>query len=463
MNFAARSAGSTFFSTVLFLGAIFMSYTASLAAETERMNRELDHIVAGEISGSPVLSGLQLLVLRGGEVAHEYTGGFARLTNGGPVPLGPDHKARIASISKLVATVGLMRLVEAGTVDLDADVSGYLGFSLRNPGFPGRAITLRMVLSHTSSIRDGAYYWLEAGQRFEDFFLPGRPHFDEGAHFSTEDGQGPGDYFTYANLNFGIVAAVIERVSGTRFDRFMRSEVLEPLGLDASFNVCDLSENHPEHIATLYRKRDENEVWQPDGDWIPQLDDARFSCHYGREPVGRGDAPGEILPGYVMGENPTLFSPQGGLRASARDLAVIAQMLMAGGRHGEVQILQQSSVVAMFARQWEYDPELDNGAPTEGPAPDDPDADRLFAAWGLSVQIMDLAQWGLKERPKLLSGHLGDAYGLMGQFWLDPENGDALIALITGAGDDPDRFRGVSPMYRPSDEIMRWWLKNFPR
>jgi hypothetical protein len=51
----------------------------------------------------------------------------------------------------------------------------------------------------------------------------------------------------------------------------------------------------------------------------------------------------------------------------------------------------------------------------------------------------------------------------MGQFWLDPENGDALISLITGAGDDPDRHRGVSPMYRPSDEIMRWWLRYFPR
>ena len=435
----------------------------SYAEENSRLDAGLDAIVQGKVSGSPELSGLQLLVIRNGETVYEYASGFARLTQAGEVPLGLDHKARIASISKLVATLGLMRLVESGQVDLDEDVSSYLGFTLRNPAFPDEKITLRMVLSHTSSIRDGSYYWLESGQHFEDFFLPGTEHFEQGAHFATQEGQGPGRYFTYANLNFGIVAGAIERVSGQRFDRYMREEVLEPLGLKASYNVCDLSEKYPEQIATLYRKRDSEEIWRPQGDWIAQLDDSDFSCHYGREPVARGENPGEVLPGYTLGENPTLFSPQGGLRASARDLSMIARMLMADGSYNGVRILDKATVRQMFVPQWQYDPELENGNTAEGLDPDDPAYRPIFTAWGLSVQRMDLAEWGLAGQSRLLLGHLGDAYGLMGQFWLDPENGDALIALINGAGDDPDRHPGVSPMYRPSDEIMRWWLNNFPR
>jgi CubicO group peptidase (beta-lactamase class C family) len=431
------------------------------AVDKATLDAELDAVVAGEVAGSPHLAGLQVLVLQQGEVAYEYAGGFARLTATGAVPMSPEHRVRVASISKLVAAIGLLRLVEAGRVDLDSDVSAYLGFTLRNPNFPDHAITPRMLLSHTSSIRDGSYYWLGAGERFADFFTPGRPHYEEGAHFAADPQQRPGQWFSYANLNFGVVAAIIERVSGQRFDAFMRREVLRPLGLKASFNVCDLSATRPDEIATLYRKRDDDEVWQPGGDWVAQLDDAEFSCHYGRDPVRRGAAPGPILPGYVPGENPTLFSPQGGLRASARELSVIGRMLLAGGRWDGFRILDEATVRAMRTPYWRYDAEHVNGDTGEGPdtSPERP----LFTGWGLALQLMDPQDWGLSEVSRPLAGHLGDAYGLIGQFWLDFETGDGLIALVTGAADDPDRHPGRTPLYRPSEEIMHWWLRHFPR
>ncbi|MEJ2576852.1 MAG: serine hydrolase [Gammaproteobacteria bacterium] len=448
--------------------ALSLPVAAAPPVDKATLDAGLDAIVAGEVAGSPELAGLQVLVLGGGEVAYEYAGGFARLVGADRVPMGPEHRMRVASISKLVVALGLMRLVEAGIVDLDADVSGYLGFVLRNPNFPEDAITLRMLLSHTSSIRDGGYYWLEAGERFADFFMPGRPHYEDGAHFASGPGRQPGVWFTYANLNFGVVAAVIERASRMRFDQYIRRELLQPLGLEARFNVCDLSAVHPEHIATLYRKRTDDEIWQPGGDWVAQLDDTAFACHYGRAPVPRGAPPGDILPGYVPGTNPTLFSPQGGLRASARDLAVIARMLLAdgfggGGRFGGVRILDATSVRAMRQPQWVYDAGHPNGDTGEGPASQDAAQRPLFTRWGLSMQLVDLADWGLTAEPRPLAGHLGEAYGLLGQFWLDFETGDGLIALISGAADDPDRHPGQTPLYRPSEEIMRWWLQHFPR
>ncbi|MBT8038827.1 MAG: beta-lactamase family protein [Gammaproteobacteria bacterium] len=439
------------------------SHAADARAAGSAPDSGLEALVDGRVAGSPKLAGLQVLVLRDGQVAYEYAGGFARLSGNDEVPLGMEHQPRVASISKLVAAIGLMRLAERGRIDLDTDVSEYLDFTLRNPAFSGQAITPRMLLSHTSSVRDGDYYWLTAGEQFEDFFLPGRPHFGDGRHFAAQAGQGPGQYFTYANLNFGIVAAIIERVSGRRFDRYMREAVLEPLGLKASFNVCDILVTQPDRIATLYRKRDAQEVWRPEGDWVAQLDDDRFSCHYGRKPVARGEDVGVVLPGYRPGENPTLFSPQGGLRASVHDLAVIARMLFSGGTLDGVKILGEESVEQMLATQWHLNQDGSNGNTAEGMDPDDPDYRPLFTAYGLSVQRVDLGTWGLTDKPRVLYGHLGDAYGMLGQFWIDPTHGDGLIALITGAGDDPERHQGVTPLYRPEEEIMRWWLTNFPR
>lgn len=452
-------------SAALWITFFSMSMNALLVNASEQVGHDegLQAIMAGSDSGSPPLAGLQVLVLRDGEVAYEFAGGFARRNNGQTIPLDLEHKVRVASISKLVVAVGLMRLVEAGKVDLDRGVSDYLGFALRNPNFPDDAITLRRILSHTSSVRDGGYYWLESGSRFEDFFLQGHEHYDNGAHFAAGEGRQPGRYFSYSNLNFGIVAAVIERVSGQRFDAYMRQNVLQPLGLQASYNVCDLSASQPEQVATLWRKRNSEEVWQPEKDWVPQLDDETFSCHYGREPVARGENPGDVLPGYAMGENPTLFSPQGGLRASARDLSVIARMLMAGGQYNGVRILAAETVRQMFTAEWRFDPALNNGDTSEVADPNDPEPDHLFTAYGLSVHLADLREWDLAERSRTLYGHLGEAYGLLGLFWMDPDNGDALIALITGSGDDPGKHPGVSPLSRPEEEIMRWWLRYFPR
>src|SRR3546814_8255443 len=66
---------------------------------------------------------------------------------------------RIASISKLVTAIGVMRLVEAGKLDVDADAGELLGFPLRNPAFPDTPITLRLLMSHRSSLTDAAGYW----------------------------------------------------------------------------------------------------------------------------------------------------------------------------------------------------------------------------------------------------------------------------------------------------------------
>ena len=141
----------------------------------------------------------------------------------------PDDPVRVASISKLGVAIGVMRLVEQGKLDLNADVSGRLGWNLRNPAFPNRPVTLRMLLSHTSSVRDhDDQYAIPLGSSVRAVMAD--PN-------SWDLKHGPGDgFFTYSNLNFPIVASIVELATGERFDHWMRREVLERLKLDACYN-----------------------------------------------------------------------------------------------------------------------------------------------------------------------------------------------------------------------------------
>ncbi|MEM6746485.1 MAG: serine hydrolase domain-containing protein [Pseudomonadota bacterium] len=409
---------------------------------------------------TPALSGVQVAVLSQGEVVCSYAQGTARFLDGDDAEkLSIHHKMRVASMSKLVVALAVMRLAEDGSVDLDADVSSYLGFTLRNPSYPNAPITLRQLLSHTSSIRDGSRYWLEPGETLQAFFEPGSERFEDGAHFASGEERAPGSYFRYANLNFGIIAGVIEQVTGTRFDRYVKESVLEPLGVaTASFNPCDvLASGAP--LATLYRKRTGDAPWDPEGPWREQVDGAQVTCAIGLPPRARSElvSPFDPVPDYPMGSNPTYFSPQGGLRASAEDVAVLLAALIPRDNAA----VSAATVAAMIAPSWTLNADQSNGMTTEF---DDPDGDfsGLMSSYGLSVHIVDLASWGLGPDAPVVVGHLGEAYGLLGLALIDPEMGDGLTFLITGTADDPAASPiGVTPLYRVEEEILRWWVETF--
>src|SRR3546814_6307685 len=117
--------------------------------------------------------------------------GFADKTTGRRVSAG--DPVRIASISKLVTAIGVMRLVEAGKLDLDADAGDLLGFPLRNPAFPDTTITLRLLMSHRSSLTDAAGYWqTPLGGKVRDML-------DDPRAWDSEPATGP--HFDYTQIN----------------------------------------------------------------------------------------------------------------------------------------------------------------------------------------------------------------------------------------------------------------------
>ena len=238
-------------------------------------------------------------------VAFDRTGEAGAFAQGTADPqsgraVTPDDPVRIASVSKTVVAIGVMKLVEAGKLDLDSDVSPWLGWRIRNPAFPDRSITLRQLLSHMSSIRDhDDQYAIPLGGTV-------RAAMADATSWDLEHGPGE-NYFTYSNMNFPIVESIVERVTGERFDIWMRTNVLDPMKIDACFNWPTCSDSAVARAVQLNA---------PDG--TPVRDDL-----HGRRP----DCPVYVEPPtacdlslWRLGENGALFAPQGGLRISVRGL-----------------------------------------------------------------------------------------------------------------------------------------------
>lgn len=312
-----------------------------------------------------------------------------------------DDPVRIASISKLVTALGVMRLVDAGRLELDRDVSDYLGWPLRNPAFPDRPITLRLLLSHQSSLTDGADYVVPLGETLRTRLADPR---------AWDPAHPPGSgWFAYTNLNFPVIASVMERVTGERFDRLMQRLVIRPLRIEACFNWSGCGPAGIGRAVVLYRA--DGTVAKDDLGGIAPC------------PVVLPEGAACDLVAYRPGENGALFSPQGGLRIAMTGLARIGRMLARGGRG----FLSARSMAELTRAQWRLTG--GNGLDEDGTAAG------LFCAYGLAVQRLGEGGGdchdGLFADGRRRIGHAGEAYGLRSGLWLDPVTGEGLAFFTT--------------------------------
>lgn len=322
-----------------------------------------------------------------------------------------DDPVRVASISKLVVAIGVLRLVEQHRLDLDADVSASLGWQLRNPAFPDAPITLRLLMSHRSSLTDGVDYVLPLDADLRTALA------DPKAWDATHR---PGTFFHYTNMNFPIVAAVMERATGERFDRLMARLVLRPLKLDACYNWASCSLAARARAVVIYR----------DGAATKDSPASIAAC-----PVTPARDGGCDLGRWRAGANGAIFAPQGGLRISARGLATIGRLLLGGGTVDGVRLLGPASMRLLRTPLWTYDG--GNGESEGG----------FYCRYGLAVSF--LATPGCKDdpfedgRPRL--GHGGDAYGLRSGLWIDAQAGTGVAYFATDVT-APDA--GFTPLER---------------
>jgi len=384
------------------------------------------------------LASLSVMAIRAGKVVYEQQFGERYIADdaAASLPANADTLFRVASVSKMVTALGAMRLVEQGKLALDTDVSRYLGYPLRNPYYTDAAITLRMLLSHTSSLRDDGGYNFPPQVSLQSVLQASEKSAAPVSVWARPDASNknyaPGRYFSYVNLNWGVIGAVMEAVSGKRFDVLMQELILQPLNISGSFHPDNLSPAELNNLATLYRKQ-KNDVWDLALPWQAQVDD------YHRQAVPKRT----YLATYQPGWNASLFSPQGGLRISARGLGRLMQMLMNEGELDGIRVLQPASVRTLITPQWRYDAALQNGDDYHG----------MFQSWALGFQVftdISAAHHGDRLTPPLATGgrgftgvgHLGFAYGLESGFVFDLQTRNGMIYLIGGTGADPDKNTG---------------------
>ena len=190
---------------------------------TEESRARLQQAMRARMRAARAVGGS--LVLVRGDRTEIFCDGAARRKPCAPVT--ETTCFRLASVTKLILSFGFLSLAESGLLSLDADVSGYLGFPVRNPGWPESPVTGRMLLTHTAGIEDGAPY--AAACEAEN----PPPLSDLLADPACWRGAEPGASFRYSNLGAGIAGAVMECASGMPLHRILSERVFRPLSIRA--------------------------------------------------------------------------------------------------------------------------------------------------------------------------------------------------------------------------------------
>ncbi|MEO8114341.1 MAG: serine hydrolase domain-containing protein [Phenylobacterium sp.] len=186
-------------------------------------------------------------LIENGQVRHER---FASVG----APVDHDTLFQVASLSKWITALGVMTLVEAGRVDLDAPVDSYLKrWRLPPSEFDNRQVTVRRLLSHTAGLTDGlGYGGFEPGKPVQPLVesLTHAADASPGHDGAVKVGMRPGSQWRYSGGGYALLQLMIEDVTGEPFNAYMRRVVLLPLGMERSTFV--LPEGGATNLAEFY-------------------------------------------------------------------------------------------------------------------------------------------------------------------------------------------------------------------
>jgi CubicO group peptidase (beta-lactamase class C family) len=287
------------------------------------------------------IAGAVTLVARHGKVVYFKSQGS--LDREASKPMRNDAIFRICSMSKPITSVAVMMLYEEGKFLLDDPISKYLP-EFKNPkvlvkptngGEPyiipaSREITIRDLITHTSGI---TYTWSDTlGQRYKDAHVgDGLIQYDG----TIEDNVkrlaaqpllfSPGARWEYS-LGIDVLGRLVEVASGMSFDQFLRTRLFEPLGMKDTYFF--LPDNKVDRLAVAYTYYDSRGLQR-----FPDTPITEGTFSYSADYPYRGPK--------------KLFSGGAGLNSSTADYYRFCQMMLQGGKVGDVRLLSRKSVELM--------------------------------------------------------------------------------------------------------------------
>lgn len=361
----------------LFITLVSLCFSAYSFAQPEKAEADIQSIMK-----KLDVVGLSVVVVKHDNIIYTHSFGLKDIESN--TALTDKNIFRIASISKSFSATSIMQLIEAGKLSLSDDFSNLVGFKIRNPKYPETVITLKMVMSHTSSINDSQGYFNL------DIINPDK---NPGWAKCYNDYK-PGKQFQYCNLNFNMAGTVIEKLSGERFDGYVKHHILNPLGLYGGYCIDSLDNTL---FATLYEYDSASKKFTP----------APLAYAPRREEIKN----------YIMGYSTPVFSPTGGMKISATDLAKYMTMHMNKGKYKGGRIISKKSARLMQTKISEEE------------------------GYGLAIMnIKDLIPG------KILTGHTGSAYGLYSAMFFYPKKKFGFVVITNGC--NPAYTNGINDVLR---------------
>lgn len=390
---------------IAFLFAVLPITAASVKPESvglseERLTRIHEtmqrHIDARNISGAVTL------VARKGRIAHLEAHGLMDIE--GNRKMAKDTIFRIFSMSKPVAGIAIMMLLEQGKVRLNDPVSKYIpelkGMKVavaeeRTAGTPAadaprfytipslREVTIQDLLTHVSGLGSGPASAAETRKMLQEIGSSTLATIIPRYAATPLDFQ-PGSRWTYSALaGFDTLGRVVEVASGSTFDQFLKQNLFGPLSMQTtSFHPGD--DKWP-RVATAYHRADGT--------------------------LSKVQNPSRL-------QSKTYFSGAGGLVSTAEDYAQFGMMLAEGGQLNGKRLLSPKTVELMSSA---FVPDtLAGRQPGRG--------------YGLSVQVVTDP---IRAGYRMSAGSYGwdGAYGT--HFWVDPK--EKIVGIMMIQTDNPDR------------------------
>jgi len=366
-----------------------------LGEEAENPFAQADDYFQGMFFRAHAIGG-GVMVSQNNERVYSYFSGAG--DKRGTRPVDEETVYKVASVTKMVAAMGVMKLVEEGKIGLDDPLPGPGKKPVLNPRFPETPVTLRQVLSHTSSLLHSAPYagsppWDKLTKKDKKFFS----RYEPGVHYE------------YANLNGGMLCSIAERISGQSFNTFMKENLFAPLGINAAFAAHLLPE--PELLSNTY-----------DANGISYLTAQRYRNDDAKDYEDTCDPDAHYR------------ASVGSLYISLSGLEKVGQALACGGMAGDVRVLEEDTVRLMMADQSTLP-----GSSVSASGPYGLGVCRFTAADGIT--------W---------YGHQGKWEGLLADVFAEPETHTVIVLVMNGVQSVPNGKEVSTRTEKVMVQVMDW-------
>ena len=216
---------------------ILIDRDPSLGESISRDEDELIELIES-LMQTHLIPGLSISISKEGEIVWNQNFGYADIDDG--IPVDENTMFILSSVSKTVTATALMQLWEQGMFDLDDGINQYLPFNVNHPDYSLAQISFKMLLSHTSGIKDNwsvmEYYDgdsnLELGYYLEEYLVPGGDFYGSNSNYTN---QMPGSNYAYSNIGAALIGLLVEEISGTPFNEYCNQNIFSPLGMDNAY------------------------------------------------------------------------------------------------------------------------------------------------------------------------------------------------------------------------------------